>query len=54
MNISEQLLNEIVQALNRININLEIIAFILFVMLLFKDMGHGAAEKLALWKLWKE
>ena len=52
----EQLLLEIVKALNRINITLDLIAIILAIMLFVKDMGNNAAEEIKSWRQqsWKK
>lgn len=52
----EQLLLEIVKALNRINITLDVISLTLIFMLVVKDMGNNAAEEIKAWRQqsWKK
>ena len=52
----EQLLLEVVKALNRISLSLDIISVALITMLLVKDMGHDAAEEIKAWRQqsWKK
>jgi len=52
----EQLLLEVVKALNRINITLDVISLTLIIMLVVKDMGNNAAEEIKAWRQqsWKK
>lgn len=54
--MTEQLLHEIVQALNRISFSLGVISITLITMLFVKDMGNNAADEIKAWRQqsWKK